>query len=51
MQLSDPNPRISYTLPAVPSGLASSAFYVLQSVVATGVRVDGKNDSDQLTLS
>ena len=41
MQISDPNPRISYTLPGTPSGFSESALYVLQSAVNLGVRVDG----------
>lgn len=41
MQVSNPNLRISYTLPVTPKGLDANAQYVLQSAVNAGVRVDG----------
>ena len=42
MQKSDPNPRLSYSLPVTSSGFGPEAIYVLQSAVKRGVRVDGK---------
>ncbi|KAJ1339776.1 hypothetical protein BSLG_005595 [Batrachochytrium salamandrivorans] len=43
LQTAFPNLRITYTLPATPTGLSSDAMYVLTSAYNAGVRVDVVN--------
>lgn len=41
MQLANPNIRVSYSLPVLPTGLTAASKYVLESCLNYGVRVDG----------
>lgn len=43
LQAANPNLRVAYTLPVLPSGLTSDGLYVLQSAKDHGVRVDVVN--------
>ncbi|KAH9256475.1 hypothetical protein BASA81_005389 [Batrachochytrium salamandrivorans] len=47
LQTAFPNLRITYTLPATPTGLSSDAMYVLTSAYNAGVRVDAPTRSTQ----
>ena len=41
LQVANPNLIVSYTLPALASGLSSNGIYLLKSAKNAGVRVDG----------
>jgi hypothetical protein len=42
VQENNPNIKLSYSLPGLPTGFSDNAVYALQSAYKFGVRVDGK---------